>query len=385
MGVNILSYHAWANQKLARKGRVWRDVSAGAEPPPPPPPPPTSPIDSRFPGDPNPRQSGLVVWGIDEFDQDPQAQHVSEVSKPETVAGVPVGGMRSFYAGGYSALNPPSGAAISRITEMHSKGRIPWVSANPPNVSGSWVQQADGRNNAVWDAFIHWAETSATGPVWFSTAHEPETETISKGGVCGTEGDWYNLQKAFRARMTAYASTRGGASYVWKNLGFGSVLTAYAYTRGSNAGGIDRYMPTPSDSTFDFMGADYYVGGAGGTIGSPTWGANIIAAVNWCRTYGYPLGLAEWGVNRRDPDAATKMQELWDRIFDGTNDIFAAFYYNSSVGSTSETEKRWMLDDVSNGGLLSKYVSLLQHAKSAHFWDLPNPSTGVNYPRPPGV
>jgi len=343
------------------------------EPPPPPPPPP---VPSRFPGDTNPKVTRTVIWGLDEFDQDGTVQHASELSRPETSAGVPAGSMRSYFQGAAS-LAAPNGSVINSIKEQHARGRIAWPSVM---YTTSWAQAADGRNNAVYDAFITWVEEQATAPVWFTLLHEPENQ--AKTGVPGSYADWLAVQRNFRARMTAYANAHGGvANYKWRNLAFAPCLTAFAFLQGSKAGGIDLFIPAGTAKFWDFMGVDYYVGGQGGTIGAPAWGANIVAAVNWCKARSTTIGIAEWGVNRGDPDAAAKMQEIWNRTFDGTNDIIAWLYYNSSVGSLNTTEQRWML----TGSLLTKWVALMNDARSVHFWDLKNPATGTNYARPAGV
>lgn len=368
--------------RLYPVGSNWTRAGRSGTTAPPPPPPPGNP--SRFPGDPNPNVTGKFVWGLDEFDKDGYAKHVSEVSTPEATAATPAGSMRGFFSGSDS-LVPPNGGAVAFVKEMHAKGRIPWVSTTMTN----WAVQADGRNNAAWDAFIKWVEESAAGPVWFTIQHEPEDNTTSMGGSAGTEAQYYAMQKAFRSRMTAYANTRGGvATYKWKNLAFAPILTAFAWARkAGTAGSASLYLPSTvkTDKTFDFIGVDYYIGGQSGAIGSPAWGGNIVAVVNWNKAYDFPLGIAETGVNRRDPDAATKIQELVNRSFDGTNDIICWNYYNSSVGSTVATEQRWLLDNVSNGGLLDKWVSILKGTRSIHFWEMKSPQTGANYPRPAGV
>ena len=346
----------------------------GGETPPPPDPTPT--ITSRFPGDTNPKVTRTVIWGLDEFDQDGTLQHASELSRPETTAGMPAGAMRSYFNAASSLAS--GGAVRTSIQEQHSRGRLAWPSVM---YSTSWAQAADGRNNAAYDSFIAWVEETRDAPVWFTLVHEPENQ--ARAGTPGTYSDWLKIQQNFRARMTAYANAHGGvANYKWRNLAFAPNLTAFAFVgSATKVADIDKFIPAGTPTFWDFMAIDYYVGGQQGAIGSPAWGTNIIRAVAWCKARGATIGIAEWGVNRGDVDAAAKMQEIWNRTFDGTNDIVAWLYYNSSVGSLSAVEQRWML----TGSLLTKWVALLQDAKSVHFWDLKNPATGVNYAQPPGV
>jgi hypothetical protein len=327
--------------------------------------------------------TGNLYWGLDEFDQDPESLHPSEEGRPETLAKVRAAFMRVYYGYHSTSSNAPGphpaldGAARTQAAAQLAKGRIPWISIK----YRPWDLAADGRNSASWDSWITWVEEEAQGPVWFSIMHEPENQTISKGGTEGTEAQWYALQKAFRARMTAYANAHGGVdSYKWKNLAFSACLTANAYRVGANAGGIDRYVPTPNDHIFDFMGADYYVW----TTTAPLWGTNAVKFMDWCMKYGYPTAFGEWGVQRDDPQGAPRLQEFYNRCIEAQYDCFAAAYFNSSEGQTSGP-RQWMLENTAtNQNMLAKFVNQMKAATSIHFWDVRRPDGGT-YSRPAGA
>lgn len=428
---------------------------------------------ARFPGDTRPLVTGTILLGFDENDKDPTRVTPPEVAAPEALATQVVGGVTkkyqaagvSYYFNTWTAMNVPSGAWAQAVTSQYASGRIAvgevHITPSQTGTGDNWAQAADGRHDALIDAWIVWAEETAPDvPIPAVFSHEPNFTSTS--GLTGA--DFGHFYRYFRSRMDLYAAGggRGGPGvYLWKHLSLGPVFTAQNYNA-NNPGaayvpdawdGAAKITATASAATdafttasphllsngrkvtllnppaglsttttyyvvsaasttlklattlggsavnviadgsgitlvskdvWDWAGADPYISRNG--VLTPYWTANMAAFVAWSEdpAHTYPMLVREYGIYNRDPQAATKIGQFYNRMLQ--HDIWMALNYNSgdqgNVNNPLFTQ--FILDNVNNGNLLDELVRELRDPRSVRFWALTRPD-GNAYPKPAGV
>jgi hypothetical protein len=233
---------------------------------------PVSPTNARFPGDPRPKISGKWIFGLDESDQDPTRIGPGERAAPETIAGVPVGAMRSYHAtnndgpDASGVLSLPNGSIATRIRQHHAKGRLAYPSITfSSNLAGA----GDGRNNTDLYNFVVYCEEQLNAPVWFTCQHEVDDPAPAPG----LEFNWGRLMKTVRWQMNKYADANGGVGvYKWKNLALSFILTGSGYARGDQAGAVGPLWRAAT-----------YTTGVSASAGNDTFTANNHMLTDGCK------------------------------------------------------------------------------------------------------
>jgi hypothetical protein len=201
-------------------------------------------LQSRFPGDTNPKVTGLYYLGIDEADKDPAVKAGNELSAPEPLVGKPPGVMRYYYTTQAQWAATAGSPVIKDVVRAHSRGWIPWISLAIIGPFGSFADAA-ANGYTLFLNLITYIEDNLTAPVWITLMHEPENQTTDFGGPANsTEQDYGDMNREFRRAMDAYAAAHGGVGvYKWKNVAFAPIFMAETYNTPGSTGphAIDNY------------------------------------------------------------------------------------------------------------------------------------------------
>lgn len=367
----------------------------------------------RFPGDCLPLQTGRIIVGCTEQDNNGMTVKAGwEFLAPEKDTGLKYGAMKAFYGGDFSTMTPGTGAMFKDWATYAARGHIIVASLAIQQSGQTWRQSATnlqpgGSLYNIFYNFIAGIEESTTvnAPFWFILVHEPQQGSkVSSNPADGMlPSDYADMQKAVRAIMDAYATAKSGSAsaYTWKNFAFGGLHTGEAFTVGpSNIKNIDGFytdgsgVPLPV-RTHDFVGSDTYqqpISGvtADGRTGVPLWNSPMKATCDWCKGKGIPTVIGEYGVHNTDADAGSQLQDFWNHATAGTYDIVAILYFNSApdgpIINPTGAVGRWLFTNYymndpsrgSNSGLADVFYSMMRDPKAARYWDL-------GYPKPAGV
>lgn len=374
----------------------------------------------RFPGDTLPLVTGKVLLGCSEGDNDgTQVWSGFEYNAPEADTGKKYSVMKIFYHGSSveSCFTPSTGGIATDVKAHWSKGHIILANVAIQQSSSShfstWRAAANTSDSVVYNTyynFVQWCEEGADAPscpIWVCMPHEAQqpskVSSITSSGM--TPGDYADLQVAFRKAMDDYAISKVGGTdptkYTWKRLAFGGIHTGEAFSiNNTDIKYIDGYYTSFATGlaiakrTHDFVGPDQYqqpISGSTtiGRTGVPQWNNTAKAAAAWMAARGYPMVWGEFGIHNCDGDAGQQLQDFWNNITNGTYDIVAALYFNSTQQtalSTGPPTGHWLFSNYpyndptkgTNGNFKDVWYSLMADTQVVRFWDL-------GYTKPPGV
>lgn len=238
----------------------------------------------------------------------------SDVSPWESSMGKTIGVHRTFWGSGSVA------SAVKTATADAAKGRVPWMSFNPPY---SWSDMAAGKGDA-WARDLATRMKAAGGPVWVAVAHEPEGE--------GDMQKWKAMQARIAPIMRAAAP----------NLGYSIILMGYHQLYGDKKYSLAATWP---NTKIDVAGFDIYEKYGVQKSGKPTittWkdfrNDYFAPLQKWSKSVGVPWGLAETGYS----DPAAKKDSAWmSRTYDDmvTYGGIAFSYFNTDLHS----QANWQL------------------------------------------
>jgi hypothetical protein len=293
------------------------------------PPPPEEPTE-RFPGDPNPLESGRIYYGQ-------SRQNNGSVADHESATGFVMPIRRRFFSS-LAEIAVPNGGFFQAVREDHTAGRLPFVSFKLPD----WQTAINGGYNSQIDAMIDELESYAK-PTWVICNHEPEND-----GGANTAARWRGMQAHIRSRMTLHGTIN--------RMSFGSCLMAYTWQQGSGRNPEDWWAGA---GVHDWVAADHYTRPTGHPV-RPQW-TNF---EDWCVGKGVPYAVGEWALHQDDdPNIATKMQEFYNHLTSGTRDAVAMSYFESNVGGED-------FNLTNTYGALTKHRQLLVHERTIRLSDL---------------
>jgi hypothetical protein len=370
--------------------------------------------------------TGKILLGGIEGDSDgTQVWTGYEWNAPEADTGKKYAAMKEFYNGGSveSCFTPDvtsNGTIAHDMNSHYNKGHILFANVAIQLSSSShfttWRKAGDVTDTVVYNTyynFIQYIEESTNlpnVPVWVCMPHEPQQPSkVSLDTTTGmTPGDYADLQLAFRKCMDDYAISKVGGTdptqYTWKRLSFGGVHTGEAFSiqpgnADYNLKHIDNYYvsyktgnPSPK-RVHDWVAADQYqqpISGSTtlGRTGAAQYNNVSKAFVAWAESKGYPMMWGEFGVRNTDADAGIQIQDFWNNITDGTHDVFAALYFNSTQHQliSSGAMNQWLFTNYiqndpakgTNSGQYDVWKSLMLNQKVVRYWYL-------GYPKAPGL
>lgn len=268
---------------------------------------------SRFPGDPNPLETGKAYWGAAVGSND------DPKTKYEISAGKSLSVRRTYWDWG--KLDKMANTARADI----QSNRLPFVSTKTPG----WSEMASGKRDAEIDAMLRNLD-SVGGPVWLTVHHEPEggCRDNCKGpkgedDEAGSAG-WLAMQKKIRERMDAVGT---------ENIAFVANLMTWTWDKRSGRNPADWW----ADNVWDVYTANSYCDDAKGKCDN---GGESAVSIDMWKNFeqfaiskNIPYGTGEWGDRGSGPGSGGDILKAWNHGFDKKSDLVVWSYFDSDLNS----------------------------------------------------
>lgn len=242
-----------------------------------------------------------------------------------------------------------SGWAYTDIEKNIDAGRFPWVSFKLP---GSWTDVAEGKYDEDILRMLQTLDGFGV-PIWLTMHHEPE----GGGGINNADESSGSAGHKAMNRRVRYLMNLAGT----ENIALSLVLMGWTWDPASGRDPNEWW----SDGLYDFLGIDPYVAKTATMLNT-----NWYRIMDWAWDRGVDVGVAEWGIQGGNIQAAGYMQELYDYCVTSVQPRVTSLAYFDVPGDWHAGE--WVLE----GAQLDKFHTIMREnavvpEPEARFEDVP--------------